>query len=150
MKFQFPFRFLKLTLSILVLSALYTASIGAQAIVSYTVRFYNVTAPTTPIQTTTLQVAQVTCNLTPSPASAIVYDFSKGTGIEWDDPTNAGKACRATGLGSKFATLPNNTDMFFTVTATNDKGLEGDPSGPFLEVNPPAQLKNTKAIGGTF
>ncbi len=64
----------------------------APTITSLKVDVYKVSAPTVSVATVTIPIAQPTCNLTPAPVVAVTVNPSN---VEYTDPVNAGRVCRA-------------------------------------------------------
>ena len=92
--------------------------LGAQTIESYELRAYTVGA-TSPLQTFTFPLANVTCNLAPITSGSTINP----TTALWDDPVNAGRDCRfVQGSGILFSvSTPGNYEE--ALVAVNQAGL---------------------------
>lgn len=80
----------------LALLLLLPSSLSAQTIESYAAKYY-ATGASQPLQTETFTVAQVSCNLVPSPVGTPTVNPTR---LEWDDPAVAGRVCRRVSAGS--------------------------------------------------
>lgn len=93
---------------------------GAQTIDGYVSRIYNQGAQT-PLQTTDLLVANITCNQTPPAANASTVNPAR---VVFDDVANAGKVCMWTDPGGGIlASLPFGQATYEgTLAAANSAG----------------------------
>lgn len=102
---------------------------------SYTLKIYTDGTPL--VNTLSVGVAQVTCNLATAPTGTVPAE--NPTTWVWDDPVNAGKFCTFND-SARFSALPNG-NYHGTATALNADGSSAETASvPFTRrrPNPPA------------
>lgn len=86
---------MKSFISTLVIALVLGVSLKAQAptLTGIHLDVYQTQVPSVIVTTKLFPVAQIVCNLTPSPINTLTVN---PTSIEWDDAANPGKSCRVT------------------------------------------------------
>jgi hypothetical protein len=132
-------------LSLAFVFVLFPMLLSAQPITTYTLKTYNVGAPS-PIQTFTFQASAVVCNQA-NPAIGVTANPTK---VVWDDTVNAGKACIWTdpGTGPLFS-VPFGGQYEGTLSQTNSAGTSVESArAPFTRPGTvPAPIVGLRFIG---